>query len=142
MGKAMPGSRLLFTKRVGVLVALSLVRAIVLIPLFFLTNVKFASPELSDAQTVISEGILGDKSFLALVLLLGVSNGYCVTNSLMLAPRLVSDEKRQMVGDLFVVVIAVGLSVGSLLSFAVREAISYPFDETWIGSNSRTTLFH
>jgi equilibrative nucleoside transporter 1/2/3 len=107
----MPGSRLFFINRSKVLFGLTMLR-LCFVPCFLFGNAKS-----------IYSVMYGDEIFFLLVLFLGLSNGFLITNSLMLAPRLMSSSSGQRVGDVMVLSIALGLGGGSLLSFAVRAVL-------------------
>ena len=79
------------------------------IPLYLLCNIQ-------DRGAVINS----DAFYLVVVqLLFGVSNGYLGSICMMAAPEWVDTEEREAAGGFMGLCIAVGLSVGSLLSFLV-----------------------
>jgi hypothetical protein len=89
VGKSLPGSRFFFVTKSRILFGLTLSR-ILIIPCFLFVNVQFNSlmPVLFD-----------DEKFFVLVFVLGITNGFLITNSLILAPRILSSALGQRAGN-------------------------------------------
>ncbi|KAJ2163146.1 hypothetical protein GGF46_000075 [Coemansia sp. RSA 552] len=95
---------------VSSLMSLALAR-LLLIPAFFACHVSFS---------VWYNGIDSDGVFLALVLVLGSTNGYLSTRSAMIAPGLSSHPT--IAGSIVAISISAGLALGAVLSWPVRAA--------------------
>ncbi|KAJ2582622.1 hypothetical protein GGH95_001433 [Coemansia sp. RSA 1836] len=96
--------------RVSSLLTFALAR-LLFIPAFFACHVAFS---------VWYNWITSDALFLALVWLLGASNGLLSTRSAMAAPRLC--DQPTIAGSIVAISISTGLAIGSVLSWAVRTA--------------------
>ncbi|KAJ1902396.1 hypothetical protein LPJ66_000007 [Kickxella alabastrina] len=92
------------------LFAIALAR-ILFIPAFFACHVSFS---------VWNNWIESDYVFLALVVLLGITNGFLSTRSAMLAPSL--SDQPTIAGSIVAISISTGLAMGSVLSWPVRAA--------------------
>ncbi|KAJ2591668.1 hypothetical protein IWW49_001416 [Coemansia sp. RSA 1797] len=92
------------------LLTLAILR-ILFIPAFFACHVTFS---------VWYNGIQSDQSFMALVLVLGLSNGFLSTRSAMVAPGL--SAYPTIAGSIVAISISSGLALGSVLSWLVRAA--------------------
>ncbi|KAJ2783227.1 hypothetical protein H4R18_001828 [Coemansia javaensis] len=97
-------------ERVSSLAALGLLR-ILLIPAFFACHLSFSAWR---------NAIQSDWAFLALVAILGASNGYLSTRSAMAAPG--KSTNPTVAGTIVSISISTGLALGSLLSWPVRSA--------------------
>ncbi|KAJ2677057.1 hypothetical protein IWW42_000395 [Coemansia sp. RSA 1085] len=84
---------------------------VLLIPVFFACHVSFS---------VWYNGIHSDNVFLALVLLLGTSNGFLSTRAAMIAPGL--SAYPTIAGSIVAISISSGLALGALFSWPVRAA--------------------
>ncbi|KAJ2350088.1 hypothetical protein GGF43_004324, partial [Coemansia sp. RSA 2618] len=91
--------------RASSLVTLALLR-ILFIPAFFACHVSFS---------VWYNGIQSDQSFIALILLLGLSNGFLSTRSAMVAPGLSAHPT--IAGTIIGISISSGLALGSVMSW-------------------------
>ncbi|KAJ1887981.1 hypothetical protein GGI16_007987 [Coemansia sp. S142-1] len=96
--------------RVSSLLTLALAR-LLFIPAFFACHVVFSAWY---------NWITSDAVFLALVWLLGVTNGLLSTRAAMAAPRLC--DQPTIAGSIVAISISTGLAIGSVLSWAVRIA--------------------
>ncbi|KAJ2743579.1 hypothetical protein GGI20_003639 [Coemansia sp. BCRC 34301] len=96
--------------RVSSLLTFALAR-LLFIPAFFACHVVFS---------VWHNWITSDSLFLALVWLLGATNGLLSTRAAMAAPRLC--DQPTIAGSIIAISISTGLAIGSVLSWAVRTA--------------------
>ncbi|KAJ2382162.1 hypothetical protein GGI05_005743 [Coemansia sp. RSA 2603] len=96
--------------RVSSLMSIALAR-ILLIPAFFVCHLGFSAWY---------NWIKSDYVFLALVIMLGVTNGYLSTRAAIIAPSLSSQPT--IAGSIVAISIGTGLAMGSVLSWPIRAA--------------------
>ncbi|CAO3668133.1 unnamed protein product [Rhizopus stolonifer] len=119
VGRVMPLSNRLQVFKVKSLISLSLLRT-VFIPLFLVCNVIVSSERYLPAL------IQSDLVYFLIVWLFAVSNGWVGSLAMMAAPQLESIKsgaEKSMVGSVMSFSLVLGLAIGGLLSFGVREMI-------------------
>ncbi|RKP05012.1 nucleoside transporter-domain-containing protein [Thamnocephalis sphaerospora] len=89
---------------------------ILLLPLLLLTNVKTASRWYAPRIT-------GDQTFMLLVAILAITNGWFSSLAMMRGPLRVRTLDRPQAGTLMVLVMVLGLATGSWASFSMRAIV-------------------
>ena len=115
IGKSLPAFNAFFIKTPRKLLMYSLLRILFVIALvsYQIKSIKLAFPIL-----------LNDPSFLLILFFFSVSSGLISTNCFMVSLKISSSQDGQFASDFLVLALALGLSFGSLSSFAIAGLIN------------------
>jgi equilibrative nucleoside transporter 1/2/3 len=115
VGKSIPGFSLFHIQNKTRLLLFSYGR-ILFVLLFLLCNVTIVP----SGGVAMFPTYMGDNSFIFILFIFGMTNGWVATNLLMEGPQTVSVSGREKAVNIMVFSLTAGLATGSLLSFMLK----------------------